>query len=246
MSFLFPSDPSLVLFHESELHQPSPSPNKMTIHFGVLLIDPRGQGVQFQDVSPIDLIADLSNDYLTRVRPGPTLDSIKPFAIDLTVHYIADSLEPVKMTAGVMVVPTDTYETCPKLDYLWIPGPSPMYQPSAAETGFICARYAEVKVVFSICTGSIVLGASGIADGRRATGNRGIIERLKQQSPKVQWSAEDRWVVDEEAKLWTCGGAQTGIDMLATYIKENFHPAVVGFTMMAGDFEIRQQKYPTA
>ena len=34
------------------------------------------------------------------------------------------------MTAGVMVVPTDMYETCPTLDYLWIPGPSPMYQPS--------------------------------------------------------------------------------------------------------------------
>ena len=217
----------------------------MTIHFGVLLVDPRGHGVQFQDVSPVDLIADLSNEYLSTM-PGPLLDPVRPFAIDLAMHYIADSLEPVRLTAGVKVVPTDTYETCPKLDYLWIPGPTPMYQASAAEIAFIRARYAEVKVVFSICTGSIVLGASGIADGKRATGNRAIIEQLKQQFPKVQWSAEDRWVVDEEAKLWTCGGAQTGIDMLATYIKENFHPAVVGLTMMAGDFEIRQQKYPTA
>ena len=39
------------------------------------------------------------------------------------------------------------------------------------------------------------------------------------------------------------GGAQTGIDMLATYIKENFHLTVVGFVMTV---EIRQQKYPAA
>ena len=90
----------------------------MTLHFGVLLVDPRGQGAQFQDVSPIDLIADLSKEYPTRVPPGPTVDRLRPFAIDLTVHYIADSLDPVRMTAGVTVVPTDTYETCPTLDYL--------------------------------------------------------------------------------------------------------------------------------
>ena len=216
----------------------------MTLHFGVLLIDPRGPGVQFQDISPVGLIADLTKEYLSRSPPGPTVDRLLPFAIDLTVHYIADSLAPVRMTAGVTVVPTDTYETCPKLDYLWIPGPSPMYQPSAAEVAFICARYAEVKTVFSICTGSIVLGASGIADGRCATGNRGIIDQLKKQYPKVHWSGEDRWVVDEEAKLWTCGGAQTGIDMLATYIKKHFHPALLAFLMEVGDFEIRLQKYP--
>ena len=40
-------------------------------------------------------------------------------------------------------------------------------------------------------------------------------------------------------------GAQTGIDMLVTYIKKYFNPAVVAFAMGVGDFEIRQQKYPT-
>jgi transcriptional regulator GlxA family with amidase domain len=217
----------------------------MTLHFGVLLVDPRGHGAQLQDVSPVDLIADLSNEYLS-LTPGALLDPIRPFGIDVKMHYIADSLEPVKLTAGVRIVPTDTYETCPTLDYLWIPGPAPSYQASAAEIAFIRARYAEVKTVFSICTGAIVLGASGIADGRRATGNRGVIGLLKQHFPKVEWSAEERWVVDEEGKLWTCGGAQTGIDMLATYIKQHFHPTVVGFAMLAGDFEIREQKYPTA
>ena len=217
----------------------------MSIHFGVLLVDPRGHGVQFQDVSPVDLIADLSNEYLASM-PGPQLDPVRPHGLDLTVHYIADTRAAVRLTAGVSIVPTDTYATCPALDYLWIPGAAPGYRPSAAETAFVRARYPEVKALFSVCTGAIVLGASGVADGRRATGNRAVIEMLKQEYPKVLWSAEERWVVDEEAKLWTCGGAQTGIDMIATYIKQHFHPVIVGFAMMAGDFEIREQKYPTA
>jgi len=217
----------------------------MSLHFGVLLVDPRGHGVQFQDVSPVDLIADLSNEYLSALA-GPMIDPIRPHGIDLTMHYIADTLAPVRLTAGATLVPTDTYASCPKLDYLWIPGPSPVYQPSAAELAFVRAQYPELRALFSICTGAIVLGASGVADGRRATGNRGFIEMLRERFPKVQWSAEDRWVVDEEAKLWTSGGAQTGIDMIAAYIKQHFHPAVVGFTMMAGDFEIREQKYPAA
>ena len=216
----------------------------MTLHFGVLLVDPRGHGVQFQDVSPVDIIANLSKEYLA-LTPDPRLDAIRSFGIDMKMHYIADTLDPVGLTAGVRIVPTDTYATCPALDYLWIPGPAPTYQPSAAEIAFVRARHAEVKTVFSICTGAVVLGASGIADGRRATGNRGVIEMLKENFPKVVWSAEERWVVDEEGKLWTCGGAQTGIDMLATYVKQHFHPAVVGLAMMAGDFEIRDQKYPT-
>ena len=91
-----------------------------------------------------------------------------------------------------------------------------------------------------------MLGALGIADGGCSTGNRGIIDQLKEQYPKVDWLGEDRWVVDEEAKLWTCGGAQMGINVLATYIKKHFNPALVAFAMGVGDFEIRQQKYPTA
>ena len=216
----------------------------MTIHFGVLLVDPRGHGVQLQDVSPVDLIANLSNEYLSTL-PGPLLDpAVRAFGLDLAVHYIADTRAAVRLTAGVSIVPTDTYATCPKLDYLWLPGAAPGYVPSAAETAFVRARYAEVTALFSVCTGAIVLGASGVADGRRATGNRGVVGLLRERYPAVRWSGEERWVVDEEARLWTCGGAQTGIDMIATYIKQQFHPALVGFTMIAGDFEIREQNYP--
>ena len=94
-------------------------------------------------------------------------------------NYIADSPEPVRMTTRVTVVPTDTRRAPHSTT-----GPSPMYQPSAAEIAFVCARYAEDKVVFSICTGLIVLGASGVADGRRATGNRGVIGQLMQDFPR--------------------------------------------------------------
>ena len=69
-------------FHRTpSSRKPAPTPAQMTLHFGVLLVDPRGQGAQFQDVSPIDLIADLSKEYLTRVPPGPTVDRLRPHPV---------------------------------------------------------------------------------------------------------------------------------------------------------------------
>jgi transcriptional regulator GlxA family with amidase domain len=220
-----------------------------TLHFGILLPNPRGintHGIAAQslDVTVVDVFANLTQDY-TSVIPGPAVDPIRPLALDVQMHYIADSLAPVRLTGGITIVPTDTYASCAPLDYLWIAGAMPAHRASAAEIAFVRARYAEVRALFSVCTGSIVLGATGIADGRRATGNREVIEVLRREFPKVLWSAEDRWVVDDEAKLWTSGGPQTGIDMIATYMKQHFDPAMVEFAMRAGDFEIREQKYPT-
>jgi putative intracellular protease/amidase len=233
-----------------ERYCPTNSTRPMTtIHFGVLLADPRGVhthglSIQLMDIGVVDVLANLSKEYIANI-PGPDGDAIRGLAIDLKVHYIADSLEPVRATAGIMIVPTDTYESCPRLDYLWIAGATPAHRATAAEIRFVRERYSEVRTLFSVCTGAIILGATGIADGRNATGNLEFMELLKREFPNVQWSTEDRWVVDEEARLWTSGGPQTGIDMIATYMKQHFQRNLVRFAMGVGDFEIREQKYPT-
>jgi len=220
-----------------------------TLHFGVLLTNPRGDrthgvGPQLLDVAVVDIFTDLSKEYVSGVILGDGVQQFLPVAIDVETHYIADSLEPVRLTAGAKIVPTDTYETCPRLDYLLVPGAMSAYRASDAEIKFIQERHPEVKALFGICTGPLIIGASGVADGRRGTGNRAIVEWLQQEFPKGHWSAEYRWVADEEAKLWTCGGAQTAIDMMTAYIKQHFHADMVDFVLKIGEFEIRQQKYP--
>ena len=60
----------------------------------------------------------------------------------------------------------------------------------------------------SVCTGSLVLGAAGLLEGRRATGHWLYLEPLREYGAEPQVG---RWV--EDGKLLTAAGVSAGIDM---------------------------------
>jgi putative intracellular protease/amidase len=64
------------------------------------------------------------------------------------------------------------------------------------------------KWTTSVCTGSLVLGAAGLLDGRRATGHWCYLEPLRDfgADPEV-----GRWI--EDGKYLTAAGVSAGIDM---------------------------------
>ena len=55
--------------------------------------------------------------------------------------------------------------------------------------------------------------------GATATTNREFLPMAKSLYPDIEWK-DQRWVVD--GKLWTSGGAGAGVDMILTYLFENF------------------------
>jgi transcriptional regulator GlxA family with amidase domain len=68
----------------------------------------------------------------------------------------------------------------------------------------------------SVCTGSLVLGAAGILDGKRATSHWVYLEQLREYGAEP---ARERFV--EDGKVVTAAGVSAGIDMalhLATRI----------------------------
>jgi transcriptional regulator GlxA family with amidase domain len=60
----------------------------------------------------------------------------------------------------------------------------------------------------SVCTGSLVLGAAGILEGKRATSHWAYREQLRQYGAEV---VAERYVVD--GKIVTAAGVSAGIDM---------------------------------
>jgi len=78
----------------------------------------------------------------------------------------------------------------------------------------------RVERVCSVCTGSFVLGASGLLDGKSATTHWFGIERLKQKYPRANVLADSLYVVDE--KLWTSAGVTTGFDMSLEIVRRDF------------------------
>lgn len=78
----------------------------------------------------------------------------------------------------------------------------------------ISAHYDSGGVVASVCTGGMIVAATGILDGRRAITHHGAIEELRERGVEVI----DARVVDD-GDLLTAGGVTAGID-LALYLVE--------------------------
>jgi transcriptional regulator GlxA family with amidase domain len=201
------------------------------IQFGIIMIP-----FQVLDVAgPLDVLSSSSDPYL-RLSGKPDLADR---GIDIEFHYIGEDMNPVTHTAGFRSQPTTTVSTCPKLDYLLIGGPAPDYFANIppAIASFVCQRVAEVKTVFTTCTGGIFASVLGILDGLNATTNHELISLARELSPNVEWTTEKNWVID--GKFWTAGGACAGMDMMAHWVMENYDKDIAETGFAALDYEPR-------
>ena len=98
------------------------------------------------------------------------------------VHLVAKTMAPVTSDAGVTIVPTATFETCPRdLTVLFAPGGTDGTIAAASDpatTAFIGDRGARAKYVTSVCSGSLILGKAGLLKGYKATSHWSCREAL--------------------------------------------------------------------
>jgi cyclohexyl-isocyanide hydratase len=104
------------------------------------------------------------------------LDLTGPFEVfarmpGVTVHLLWKTLQPVRTDRGLTILPTVTFDTCPALDLVCVPGgPGQVaLMEDQAVLGFLRQAAVTCRYVTSVCTGSLVLGAAGLLKGYRAT-----------------------------------------------------------------------------
>src|SRR5262249_14810291 len=91
---------------------------------------------------------------------------------DSTMHIVAKSAAPVLSDSGLGLVPTHTFENCPRLDLICVPGGSAGVVDAIADREtieFVRRQSGSAKYVTSVCTGAFILGVAGLLKGRRAT-----------------------------------------------------------------------------
>lgn len=135
------------------------------------------------------------------------------------VLLIWKSLDPVAAAGGMRILPDVTYENCPPLDLICVPGGAGMNALlNDAETlSFIHKQAETARYVTSVCTGSLVLGAAGLLKGRRAACHWMSRDMLKEFGAIPDAS---RVVVD--GKFISGGGVTAGIDFGLTVVAEIF------------------------
>ncbi len=142
------------------------------------------------------------------------LDITGPFQVfsfipNAQVLILWKNLEPVRSANGLTILPTLTFEQCPNLDVLCIPGgPGQIEMMQDEEVlQFLREQGKTAKFVTSVCTGSLILAAAELLQGYRAACHWAFRDQLAMLGVEV---GTERVVVDRNRI--TGGGVTAGID----------------------------------
>jgi transcriptional regulator GlxA family with amidase domain len=129
------------------------------------------------------------------------------------VFTLAREDRPVTCAKGLRVLPDETWETAPPLDVLVYPGGRGTRRELEDEAvlDWIRGLAAGETVVASVCTGSLVLAAAGLLDGKPATTHWGSLELLPTLGREIEVRPDDRFV--DNGNVLTAAGVSAGIDM---------------------------------
>src|SRR5688500_7203605 len=147
------------------------------------------------------------------------LDAVGPYEVlsrlpDANLTFVATEAGPKRTdTKALALVADATLADVPKPDILLVPGGPGQMEAEKDEAILDWLRSAHETSAWttSVCTGSLVLGAAGLLEGKRATSHWVYREALR------AYGAEpvDARVV-EDGKVVTAAGVSSGIDMALT------------------------------
>jgi transcriptional regulator GlxA family with amidase domain len=169
----------------------------------VLAVD----GVQSLDVmGPIDTFCD-ANDQV----PGS-------YRIDV-VGPAPDGQ--ITMSNGLKLGVDPLPEPPPRIDTLVVAGGAGARRASddPAIVGWVARASRRARRTTSICTGSYLLAAAGLLDGRRATTHWNYCAVLAQRYPEVELDPDPLFVRD--GNVWTSAGITAGIDLALALVEED-------------------------
>ncbi|HEX3554073.1 MAG TPA: DJ-1/PfpI family protein [Thermoanaerobaculia bacterium] len=131
------------------------------------------------------------------------------------VQLIGRSLaEPVTLMPGkIRMMPDTTFQSCPQLDVLMVPGGSGVLAAMKDKSylDFIRHQAAKARYVAAVCAGSLPLAAAGLLNGYTATTHWASLSALH-LFPQVNVApGYPRYVLS--GNRITTGGVSSGIDM---------------------------------
>jgi putative intracellular protease/amidase len=147
------------------------------------------------------------------------LDAVGPYEVlsrmpGASVTFVAAKAGPARTDNGMLTLVAErSLEEVPRPDIVLVPGGQGDVVAHAGESVLDWVRAADRTTTWttSVCTGSLILAATGLLDGRRATSHWLALERLRELGAEP---VEERVVFD--GKFVTAAGVSAGIDMALT------------------------------
>lgn len=152
--------------------------------------------VAFGDLTLLDLVGPLQ---VLHGLPAPFRTAV-----------VAETLDPVSTDSGVEITPQVTFADLPRPDVLVIPGGpgSVAAMANATLQRYLTTAAERATVVASVCTGALLLAATGLLEGRRASVHWAYARELELLGAKYV-----RARFTEDGRFITSAGISAGIDM---------------------------------
>jgi transcriptional regulator GlxA family with amidase domain len=167
----------------------------VTQHIGILL---------FPDVEELDAVGPWEVlAFWTRTWPGD----------GYAVTTLARHTGPIACAKGLTIIAEHSYDDAPPLDVLIYPGGQgtrPQLK-DVDQLDWVRRQRAQIPLMTSVCTGSLVYAAAGLLANRPATTHWASLDRLAELDPTVEVRPHDRFV--DSGDVITSAGVSAGIDM---------------------------------
>jgi transcriptional regulator GlxA family with amidase domain len=168
------------------------------------------------------------------------LDAIGPYEVlrsvpGWEVEFVAASTGVVRTDSGHLGLSADhALADVTETDIVLVPGGKgnrPLLDDDEV-LGWLRQIDAQTKWTTSVCTGSLVLGAAGLLDGKRATGHWLYLEPLRAYGADP---VGGRFV--EDGKVITAAGVSAGIDMALHLVGQEVGPEVAQAVQLGIEYD---------
>ena len=174
--------------------------------------------ILFENIEVLDFCGPFEVFSVTRLNEETRREELSPFEILL----VAEHSDPVTATGDMKVIPHYTFENCPHLDILVVPGGwgtrRELNNPVMLD--WLRARAVEVETLTAVCTGSMLLGFAGLLNGLHATTHWQSLDWMRESFPSVTVEYEQHVV--EDGRVLTSAGISAGIDMALKVVARYF------------------------
>lgn len=155
----------------------------------------------FPQVEEMDFIAPFEVlSYSNKIAPNST-----------QVVLIAEKLELIQAANGLKFFPDHSFDTCPQLDILIVPGGKgrgqAMHNPKIKE--FVLQQSKQTKYMASVCTGAFILAEAGLLEGKKATTYHSALEELRGYNVTMVEKAK----VVHDGHIITAAGVTSGLEL---------------------------------
>ncbi len=168
------------------------------------------------------------------------LDAIGPYEVlrsvpGWEVKFVGPEKGPIRTDCGALGLSADySLEEVSEADIVLVPGGKgnrPLLGDEAV-LSWLRRIDAGSKWTTSVCTGSLVLGAAGLLDGKRATSHWLFLDRLREYGAEP---VGGRFV--EEGKTITAAGVSAGIDMALHLVGREAGPEVAQAVQLGIEYD---------